>query len=153
MSLSFSQYGRFLVVGAIVGVASLAMREALGWAFGDEGPFDYSVTVIASSTFGVLLSFSINRAVTFSRGGRKAGWSKFPAFAAIAVLGVVLAWVFSVALRFGLPLTNWLGVLADSAAYAGGTVLASMFTYPLNGVLLNPRRQSGTAIGAGPTVS
>lgn len=125
------RYVRFLIVGGIVGLFSLAVRQVVGWLAGEATQADYSVSVLIGYAAGILLSFVLNRAITFNGGS----WAKFPAFVAIALIGMAVTWGLSVAIRFGLPLEAF-GAFAGTIAFGVATVLATGVTYPLNARLL-----------------
>ena len=129
--LRLAQYGRFLVVGAAVAVITIACRELIGRVLGTDTPFFYSLSVVSAYGIGIALSFVLNRRFTFTQAST-IGWSAYVLFVAVALLGMFLTWMLSVAIRYGLRLQPLLGDASAGLAFAAAALLSSVITYPLN---------------------
>jgi len=143
-SLSLAQYARFLVVGTIAGLFSIACRELFGYLLGADDPRHYSISVALAYAAGIVVSFVLNQRFTFLKDKAERSWSKFIPFVAVAIVGLVCTWLISIALRYGLPLTALIGKSSASVAFAAATVLASLITYPLNGLFVFGKKSSAT---------
>jgi len=143
-SLSLAQYARFLVVGTIAGLFSIACRELFGYLLGADDPRNYSISVALAYAAGIVVSFVLNQRFTFLKDKAERSWSKFIPFVAVAMAGLVCTWLISIALRYGLPLTALIGKSSASVAFAAATVLASLITYPLNGLFVFGKKSSAT---------
>ena len=143
-SLSLAQYARFLVVGTIAGLFSIACRELFGYLLGADDPRHYSISVALAYAAGIVVSFVLNQRFTFLKDKAERSWSKFIPFVAVAMAGLVCTWLISIALRYGLPLTALIGKSPASVAFAAATVLASLITYPLNGLFVFGKKSSAT---------
>jgi len=129
--MSLKQYARFLVIGGIVGLVSC--RELMGRMLIADSRAGYSLSVILAYVMGIALSFFLNRRHTFAQSDKAlAGYSNFPLFALIALLGAACTWVLSLLLRYGTHLNALLGDYAAAVAFALAAVLATVVTYPLN---------------------
>lgn len=144
--ISLRQYSRFLVIGTIVGLITLAGRELIAVMLGPDTPVRYGASVTLAYALGIVLSFAVNGRFTFGRRGR-ADWSRLPRFAAIAMLGLVTTAVLSVAFRYGLPLDRWLGAWAAPFAFGFAALCASALTYPLTAVCVFARASLEPAEG------
>jgi putative flippase GtrA len=133
--MCLAQYSRFIVVGGLVAVITIACRELIGYLLGPDTPLLYSMSVVAAYGLGIVLSFVLNRQFTFgSKSGY--GWSRFGRFVAIAIFGMFLTWLLSIALRYGLRLQSVFGDASAGIAFATAAFLSSVLTYPLNALLV-----------------
>ena len=136
--ISLRQYSRFLMTGTVVGLITVASRELIAVALGQDTPASYGASVIFAYALGIVISFAVNRRFTFGQRGR-ADWSWLPRFATIAMLGLVATAVLSIAIRYGLPLDRWLGSWAAPSAFGVAALCASALTYPLTAVCVFAR--------------
>jgi putative flippase GtrA len=133
--MCLAQYSRFIVVGGLVAVITIACRELIGYLLGVDTPLRYSMSVVAAYGLGIVLSFVLNSQFTFaSKCGY--GWSRFGRFVAIAIFGMFLTWLLSIAFRYGLRLQSVFGDASAGFAFATAAFLSSVLTYPLNAVLV-----------------
>jgi putative flippase GtrA len=144
LMLGLAQYGRFLMVGAVVAVLTIACRELIGHFLGPDTPVFYSVSVVCAYGLGILLSFVLNRRFTFMQASA-VGWAACARFIAIALLGMFLTWTLSIALRYGLMLQPLLGDASAGLAFALAALLSSGVTYPLNARLVFHMRERRTS--------
>lgn len=155
--LSMAQYARFLVVGGIVGVVTIAAREVFQRLTGADTVWHYSLSVVAAYSLGILLSFALNRRFTFgsyvdpaiglstrsasaSAPWARSTWRMFGSFALLAVAGLLSTWLLSLALRYGLPVERFLGAAGPGAAFGAAALLSTLITYPLNARYVFVRR-------------
>ena len=144
--MQLARYGRFLLIGAFVGVITVAARELASMALGSDTPANYSISVVLAYSLGILLSFTINRRFTF--GYREPDyWSRLPLFALIAVIGLLSTTVLSLILRYALNLQAALGQLSAPVSFAVATLCASAITYPLTALFVFPQGNSGVVRG------
>jgi putative flippase GtrA len=133
------------VVGTIAGLFSIACRELFGHLLGVDDPRHYSISVALAYVAGILVSFVLNQRFTFRKDKAERSWSRFIPFVAVAMVGLVCTWLISIALRYGLPLTALIGKSSGSVAFAAATVLASLITYPLNGLFVFGKQRNATS--------
>jgi putative flippase GtrA len=130
--VSWIQYSRFLAIGALVGLFTVAIRELVGLALPEDGPISYSVSVVIAYSLGILSSFELNRRYTFRASGTSRQRDRFLPFIVCALVGLACTWALSLIFRYGLSLDAVIGVLARSVAFATATLLSSLLTYFLN---------------------
>ncbi len=126
-------YGKYAVIGALVGVLAIIIREAFAAILPGDTPAYYVLSVLSAYAVGIALSYYGHRKFTF--GGRQLAAGsirRFSRFTAIAVLGLVATTLFSVGIRYGLSTDRLLGPYGASFAFALATFLASVLTYTLN---------------------
>jgi putative flippase GtrA len=136
MSLSLGQYARFMFVGGFVGVVTVACRELLGHILHADTPQAYSLSVVAAYAIGLVLSFLINHRFTYNGPAAQRNWRKFAQFVAVALVGMLITWALSLALRYGLRLDALIGSLAKPVAFATAALASSALTYPLNSLFV-----------------
>jgi putative flippase GtrA len=135
-AISVRQYLRFLVVGGSVGLLTLGAREVVGLGLGTDTRQHYSISVVLAYALGMGCSFLLNHRFTFGGRAGSRSWPSFARFIGIALVGMLLTWVLSFALRYGLRLDALIGDFARTAALAAATLLSSGATYPLNAWLV-----------------
>jgi len=145
--MSFLQYARFLITGAVVAAITVGCRELIGRFLFADTPFYYSLSVVLAYVVGIILSFLLNQMFTFRRKATEGDWLQFARFVAIALVGMLSTWLISLGLRYGLSLDRYIGTLAAAAAFATAAFLSSAITYPLNALLVFRTRDS-TAIAS-----
>jgi putative flippase GtrA len=138
---SLVQYARFLVIGFIVGVIAIVLRELIGRALPADTPGYYSLSVIVVYAIGILLSFALHSRYTFEVKAAALRCDGLVPFTAVALVGALATWLVSLVCRYGLGFDRLFGDLAGSAAFAVGAVAASLLTYSLNAHLVFHRRQ------------
>jgi putative flippase GtrA len=141
--MSFLQYTRFLTVGAFVAFITVGSREVIGRLLGADIPVLYSLSVLMAYAIGMLLSFLLNQKFTFNKAATS-GWKTYIPFIGIALLGMLLTSLISLALRYGLHFESLLGKYSAAASFAGAALLTSCITYPLNALLIFGQRSSAT---------
>jgi putative flippase GtrA len=139
--LSLQQYARFLLVGLVVGVIAVILRELISRALPADTPAYYSLSVIVVYAAGILLSFALHSRYTFGVGPRVESSGGLVPFTAVALVGALATWLVSLLFRYGLGFDRLFGDLSGSAAFAVGAVSASLLTYSLNAHMVFHRRQ------------
>jgi putative flippase GtrA len=142
-----SQYARFLAVGALVGGVTVGLRELIARLLAVDSAWCYSLSVVLAYLVGIVLSYILNRRLTFRQVGASTDPSAFAFFAAIALLGTFCTWAFSLLLRYGAHFNALLGGFAAAAAFALAAVISTLITYPLNArFVFRPDRRQGLEI-------
>jgi putative flippase GtrA len=113
----------------------------MGWSLGDGKAVQYSISVLIAYAAGIVLSFLLNRALTFKT-DTSHGWSRFPAFVLIAGIGLILTWLLSLLLRYELEHEGLFGRFSGTVAFAGAALVSSATTYPLNLLLVFQRSRN-----------
>ena len=63
--VSIRQYGRYTVIGAVVGFITIGLREIAGRLLPADDPQFYLVSVGLAYAFGMVLNYLLQRALTF----------------------------------------------------------------------------------------
>ncbi len=145
--MSVGQYGRFLIVGAFVGIVSVGCRELTGYLLVADTAWNYSLSVAVAYVIGIMLSFLLNHRFTFGGDQRSRNCRIFARFVAIAAVGLVATWLLALALRYGTHLDARIGSSAKPLAFVSAAFLSSLLTYPLNARFVFGGRQSSVAVG------
>lgn len=126
-------YCAYFIVGSVVSLAALLVREMMQWALGADSPVLYASTVAVVNILGMVAGFYAHQRFTFEahRNDGPARGSLWR-FILIAALGTAVTAIAAVALRYGLRMDTWLGRWAPTLAFAGALVLASVLNYYLN---------------------
>lgn len=128
-----STYSRYFIVGAVVGVLTILLRELFAFLLPADTPVYYALSVVLAYAVGIVCSYFGHRNVTFYRGKPVGGdVQAFARFTVIAVTGLVATTVISLVIRYGLPIEAVFGRYTGTFAFALATFLASVLTYSLN---------------------
>jgi putative flippase GtrA len=128
-----STYVRYFVVGAIVGVLTIGVREVFAYLLPADTPVYYALSVILAYAVGIVCSYYGHHYLTFRMQEAVDGHATaFTRFASIAIAGLLATTTMSMVIRYGLPVDRLLGQYAGAFAFALATVLASILTYSLN---------------------
>lgn len=130
--MSPSQYLRFLLVGGVCTLISIACRELVRVTLGDDGMLRYSISVLFAYGVGMIAGFLLNRRHTF---GSSVKWSAFPRFVVVGLVGMLSTLALSLLLR---PMLAHLldPQFSGTAAFVGAALISSLLTYPLNALLV-----------------
>jgi putative flippase GtrA len=135
-TLSLEQYGRFFIVGTIVGLLAIALRELIAAVLPADTPKYYSISIIAVYVFGILLSYVLQHRITFRESIEESTWRRLTSFIAVALIGALTTWLLSLSLRYGVGFDNIFGRLSGSLAFAIAAVSSSVLTYVLNALIV-----------------
>jgi putative flippase GtrA len=138
--LSLDQYRRFFLVGTVVGLLAIALRELVALGLPADTPTYYSISVITVYAFGIVLSYVLQHRITFKADLRKSTWRRLSAFITVALVGALASWLLSLSLRYGLGFDKLFGRLSGSLAFAVAAVSSSVLTYALNALFVFRRR-------------
>ena len=140
-ALSLRQYFRYFLIGGGIGVASVALLEALTSFLPIDTPLRYGLAVGLVYVTGVLTGFSFHSRYTFLEQATGRPQRQITGFAMISLLGALLTSVLSTILRFALDLDRVIGRHASTAAFIAAALVASILTYWLNARLIFARTQ------------
>lgn len=125
---------KYLVIGAVVGIAAIIGRELIAMLLPSDTPEYYALSVSVVYAFGILSSYVGHRKVSFSHvdmNGQSTAAS-MTAFTGIAILGLVCTTGLSVCIRFFFPIMEVFGSYAGAASFAFGALITSIITFSLN---------------------
>jgi|TARA_R110002072_G_scaffold101954_5_gene224511 putative flippase GtrA len=125
---------KYLVIGAIVGVAAIGGREVIAMLLPADTPEYYALSVAIVYAFGIVASYIGHRKVSFSHVNmeNEDTAASMSSFTAIAIFGLVCTTGFSVCIRFLFPIENLMGSFSDAASFAIATLITSVITFSLN---------------------
>ena len=133
LSKHASTYLRYIIVGAVVGVLTILLRELFALILPEDTPVYYALSVVMAYVVGIVCSYFGHRNVTFSARQLVGGHSgAFTRFTVIAIAGLLATTAMSMLIRYGFPVDRLLGEYAGGFAFALATFLASILTYSLN---------------------
>ena len=136
VGLSFHQYRRFFLVGTVVGLLAIALRELIAAALPADTPLFYSISVIVVYVFGIVLSYVLQHRFTFKVSLGNSSWRRLGSFIAVALLGALTTWLLSLVFRYELGFDRIFGQLSGSMAFAVAAVTSSVLTYTLNALFV-----------------
>lgn len=127
-------YSKYAFVGVIVTIISIGVREVVGSLLPSDTPFYFTISIGLAYLCGFVLSYSGHKTFTFSDIDQLAfGLGRSIAiFLFIALLGMLSTMLISLAVRYLLPLDDYLGKGTASFAFAFGVLLSSIGTFALN---------------------
>ncbi|MGH8612099.1 MAG: GtrA family protein [Gammaproteobacteria bacterium] len=137
--LSARQYGRFFIVGVVVGTFAILLREVIARLLPAETTVFFSLSVVKVYALGIVASFVLHRRYTFRLMPAPNIGRELALFLAVALGGAVLTWLLSVLLRYGLAFDLLFGELGGTAAFALAALISSLATYAANGRLVFQR--------------
>jgi putative flippase GtrA len=126
-------YGKYVVVGVIVGIVTIAAREALGATLPADTPVFYATSAFTAYALGIVLSYLGHGKLTFSsRPQRIGGFRRFYQFTGVALLGLGATAALAPAIRYGLNFDRIAGPYGAGLAFALAALFASIGTYLLH---------------------
>jgi len=127
-----STYLRYIIVGAVVGVLTVLLRELFALMLPADTPVYYALSVMMAYVIGIVCSYYGHRNVTFSARQLVDGHGEaFTRFTLIAIAGLLATTAMSILIRYGFPVDKLLGEYAGGFAFALASFLASVLTYSL----------------------
>lgn len=130
--LSLSQYRRYALIGALVGVATVCFREFAAFCLPADNAVFYVVSILLAYAFGIILSFSLQLFFTFHRRPGDRNLETFGRFLLVAVLGAASTSALASLIRYGMDLDVFLGDTAATGAFIAAAFLSSVLTYALS---------------------
>lgn len=137
--LSTRQYSSYLLVGVFVGLVTVGLREVIGALLPADTPFYYSVSIVVVYAIGILLSFVMQRLLTFKSTMACSLIGDLPRlgrFIVVAGIGAGATWLIALGLRYGLAFDTIFGRYGASMAFGVAAVVASLITYSLNATVV-----------------
>jgi putative flippase GtrA len=134
--LSLAQYRRFFLVGTVVGLLAIALRELIAAALPADTPLFYSISVIVVYVFGILLSYVLQHRFTFKVDLGTSDWRRLTSFIAVALIGALTTWLLSLIFRYELGFDRIFGLLSGSIAFGVAALSSSVLTYALNALVV-----------------
>ena len=128
------RYSKYAVVGAVVAVIAIGIREFVAILLPNDTPFYYAFSIFVAYLCGFVLSYFGHKYISFGH-VRQLAFShgrSISAFLSIALLGMVVTMLVSLAVRYLLPMDRIPGGFGASAAFAVGVLIASVATFWLN---------------------
>ena len=83
--LNPGKYGRYTVIGAVVGFITIGLREIAGRLLPADNPQFYLVSVGSAYAFGIVLNYLLQRALTFRHASPDA--RQLASFVIVALIG------------------------------------------------------------------
>ena len=126
-------YCKYLLVGAVVGIATIIAREIIAYILPADTPSYYLLSVVLVYAGGIIASFYGHNRVTFSHiRNKRAAQKSIGRFIIIAIIGMLITSLLSYQIRYTTEMEPILGKLLPAFAFASGTVIASIATFLLN---------------------
>ena len=126
------RYPSYLIVGGVVGIITVALRELVAFALAKDTPSTYAVSILVAYTCGIVLSFLGQARFTFRQRQQSKRHRRFVLFAFLAVSGALLTTGVARLIRYGLGFDELFGVVAPGLAFAIATLLVSIGSYAVN---------------------
>lgn len=136
----FNTFIRFFLVGTLVGVFTIILREGIAFLMPDR-PVYFILSIIISYTLGVIISYILNTRFTFRKDKSDRTLTtkyRFAYFTLVSLFGVVSTTVFSFFFRYVSEFNIIFGKAGDTFAFALGAVLTSVITFFLNSKYVFP---------------
>ena len=131
-TLYWRRYVVYVVVAAVVGAITVAIRELIALLLGRDTPLDYAVSVLVAYGCGIVLSFFWQGRVTFRQHGVRQRRGRFSIFAVMAIVSSVLTVMLSRLLRYEGGFDQLFGPVGPGLAFAIAAIITSFFTYAAN---------------------
>jgi len=131
MRLSVTQYSVYFIIGSIVAVIAVILREGIAWLIGDS-PLYYMLSVAIVYIIGTLLSFILHRFITFKEKHVPFSFKKFYIFTVVAMLGMLLTAAVSAMFRYILYFDLIFLSYSGTISFCVAALLTSVISYYLN---------------------
>jgi putative flippase GtrA len=129
---SDASFAMYAAVAAVVGFATIGIRELVAFALAADRPLHYAFSVFAAYLCGVVLNYFGQARFTFRARRPRLTMAGFARFALFAVASAAITVMLSHLLRYGLALDGVLGPYAAASAFAGATLLTSVLSFTMN---------------------
>ncbi len=130
--ISYNRYPRFFMIGSLVGIATILVRELIASMLGSDGKLDYLITICGAYGFGIIASFTLQRLFTFRDHGDRRARDYFVLFTLVAIAGGVLVALLSFVFRYALLADSLFNQYAPSVAFITASLLVSVLSYWVN---------------------
>ncbi|HFD11031.1 MAG TPA: GtrA family protein [Crenotrichaceae bacterium] len=130
--VSYNHYPQFFIIGSMVGIATVLVRELISILLKSDGRMDYLISICGAYGFGIIASFTLQRLFTFRNHGKKRARDHFIPFTLVALGGCILVALLSFLLRYTLlshPIDN---EYAATIAFITASLLVSIVSYWVN---------------------
>ena len=128
------KYSKYAVIGAVVAVVAIGIREFVAALMPVDTPAYYLFSIFVAYLCGFVLSYFGHKYISFSHvrqlafsHGRSMG-----TFVLIALLGMLVTMLVSLAVRYLLPIDKIPGGFSASIAFTIGVTVSSFGTFWLN---------------------
>ncbi len=127
------QYITYCIVGTIIGVVAVIVRESLEFLLPNENPIYYGLSVMIVYTGGIVAGYYGHGKYTFgTRGAENYDDRSLPIFALIAVFGMILTALLAMLLMYVLEFRHLFQRAGAAISFAIAAVTVSIVTYSLN---------------------
>ena len=132
MKLSLQQYSRYFIVGSVVGVSAVILRELIALLAEDKVGF-YLGTVLFAYAYGTIISFFLHKIFTFKKHLEANNKQlHFYTFTIVAITGMFLTGAFSLLFRYGCHLDSLIPRYSGGCAFILAALTSSACTYYLH---------------------
>lgn len=147
------QYIIYCIVGTVIGVVAVVVRELLEFLLPHENPVYYGLSVMIVYAGGIIAGYYGHRKYTFGMSGAKNSHERsFPVFALIAVFGMILTTLLAMPLMYVLEFRILFQRAGGAISFATAVITVSIVTYSLNArFAFNPRDGGDSKIDHGGT--
>ncbi len=130
--ISYNRYPRFFIIGSVVGIATVLVRELISTMLDADSKIEYLITICGAYGFGIIASFSLQRKFTFHDHGESRARDHFVLFTLVALAGGALVALLAFVFRYAI-LTDWLSnQYAPTVAFITATLIVSVLSYWVN---------------------
>jgi putative flippase GtrA len=130
--ISYNRYPRFFMIGSLVGIATILVRELIASMLGSDGKLDYLITICGAYGFGIIASFTLQRLFTFRNDEGKRASGHFVLFVLVAMTGGALVALLSFVFRYALLNDSLFNQYTPTLAFIAATLLVSVLSYWVN---------------------
>lgn len=136
---SFGQYPLYFIIGGLISIFVIIVRECLDRLIPIESTRTYSASVILAYLIGILMSFVLHSRITFYSAQPLTSRQKIKqitSFFSNSLLSLVLTLLVSLVLRKLLLLLPIPGNWGNTLAFGFAALLTSIVTYLINKIIV-----------------
>ena len=127
------QYFTYCIVGAVIGISAIAIRELLELILPSENPLYYGLSVVIVYAGGIVAGFFGHGKYTFSNiRDKDERIRSFVTFFLIAIFGMLLTVMLALAFLNVFDFRNLFRPAGPAIAFATAVLIVSAITYALN---------------------
>jgi putative flippase GtrA len=127
-----SRYFIYLLVAALVGVITVAIREIADYLLGERTPARYAVSVVLAYGCGIVISYLWQGTLTFRKHRNERSLDRFALFTVVAVGASLLVGLVSRLLLYEAGFDVFFGEFGPALAFAFAAVLISPVSYAVS---------------------